>query len=773
MHYLFMDFNYARCFLNFQGQRALPVLPRLTMPGHRLDPPCGRIAPAPAPISPTGPHRLFADVEGEALHVKILAAAAKDAVAEGGSVPGSKARLWRRVREFNACVPYSGLQPPVDVPDVTLMALLSMLPAPPNLPPEAPPPPPLSPKAAATLTGLVSCLRRLLGSTSAANMVTAMPVAVGRITGLLRSGSEAVAAEAASLVAILIGGGPGETGLASNVKGERHANLTHAKSAFLGHQSHITVLVNRLTPSSVSPLLSMAVVEVLEAMLCEPLSETTDYSTFVEMLRQVAGLKRRLFSLFAHPAESVRETIAVIMRTIAEEDAIAAESMRDAALRDGALLRHMVHAFFLVPGERRDVSRQLVALWADAHPPAADLLSRVLPPGLVAYLHTRPTEEEDDDLQAYQSHGTAVNFAARRKQRRILQRRRGRTPRLKNQPAVGGTEGLLDSLNQIAASSNGSVQVGHLISPGASAGGQSVPILVVNHPTTAESLVSVEHGGDAHVQQSHSSPAVGTSAVGEIEGQPSVPSQVVFPAPAQVISENAPVGSGRLLCNWAQFWRAFSLDHSRADLIWNERTRQELREALQAEVHHLDVEKERTADVLPLAGEGENEEISNQLSWNYAEFAVRYPSLSKEVCVGEYYLRLLLDGGGTTTSRAQDFPLRDPILFFRALYHRFLCDADIGLTVEGAEGDELGASGDWCDMGGLDGFGGGGGSSVRELCARAMTIVYMQHYQSIGPFDGTAHVTVLLDRTNDRALRHRLLLLLKVCTSDRLICLQI
>eukprot|EP00249_Psilotum_nudum_P032865 c48975_g1_i1 orf=3-221(-) len=65
-------------------------------------------------------------------------------------------------------------------------------------------------------------------------------------------------------------------------------------------------------------------------------------------------------------------------------------------------------------------------------------------------------------------------------------------------------------------------------------------------------------------------------------------------------------------------------------------------------------------------------------------------------------------------------------------------------------------------MGQLDGFGGGGSSSVRELCARAMTIVYEQHYLVIGTFDGTAHITALLDRTNDRALRHRLLLLLKV-----------
>jgi DnaJ family protein C protein 13 len=239
-----------------------------------------------------------------------------------------------------------------------------------------------------------------------------------------------------------------------------------------------------------------------------------------------------------------------------------------------------------------------------------------------------------------------------------------------------------------------------------------------------------------------------------------------IPAPAQVVVENTPVGSGRLLCNWPEFWRAFDLDHNRADLIWNERTRQELRESLQAEVHKLDVEKERTEDIVP--GGATLEMMSGvesvpQISWNYSEYSVRYPSLSKEVCVGQYYLRLLLESG--SGGRAQDFPLRDPVAFFRALYHRFLCDADTGLTVDGAVPDELGASDDWCDMGRLDGFGGGGGSSVRELCARAMAIVYEQHNKTIGPFEGTAHITVLLDSTDDRALRHRLLVLLKECVN--------
>ncbi|RYR76575.1 hypothetical protein Ahy_A01g001155 isoform E [Arachis hypogaea] len=85
-------------------------------------------------------------------------------------------------------------------------------------------------------------------------------------------------------------------------------------------------------------------------------------------------LKCRLFALFGHLAESVRETVAVIMRSIAEEDAIAVESVREASVHDGALLRHLLHAFFLPAGERREVSRQLVALWADSYQPALELL---------------------------------------------------------------------------------------------------------------------------------------------------------------------------------------------------------------------------------------------------------------------------------------------------------------------------------------------------------------------------------------------------------------
>ncbi|KAL4589683.1 hypothetical protein LXL04_002591 [Taraxacum kok-saghyz] len=729
----------VRDMIQTEGQCSIPVLPRLTMPGHPIDPPCGR---AHLQFPQASQQRSRADMETATMHLKHLAAAAKDAVAESGSIPGSRAKLWRRIREFNACISYIGVPPNIEVPEVTLMALITMLPAAPNLPPESPPLPPPSPKAAATVTGFVACLRRLMASRTATSHVMSFPAAVGRIMGLLRNGSEGVAAEASELIAVLIGGGPEDNNtntnnnyLLTDSKGDQHATIMHTKSVLFAHQGSLVILVNRLKSMSVSPLLSMSIVEVLEAMVCEPHGETTQYSVFVELLRQVAGLRRRLFALFGHPAESVRETVAVIMRTIAEEDAIAAESMRDAALRDGALLRHLLSALFLVPGERREVSRQLVALWADSYQPALELLSRVLPPGLVAYLHTR---SEGDVPEEDYPEGSIMSS----RRRRLLQQRKNHTVKSVTSPRT----------NTLSSEP-----------PFTSTGVTSTVFTGENLSSELPSVDQSTIGASPDAQSVPDNPlveSVVTNSV-DLENASGVQNTELI-APAQIVIEDTPVGSGRLLLNWPEFWRAFSLDHNRADLIWNERTRQELRSALQSEVHKLDVEKERTEDIVPggASPSDTNQDGQPQISWNYTEFSVRYPSLSKEVCVGQYYLRLLLESG--MNARAEKFPLRDPVAFFRALYHRFLCDADTGLTVDGAVPDEMGASDDWCDMGRLDGFGGGGGFSVRELCARAMAIVYEQHYLTIGSFEGTAHMTVLLDRTDDRALRHRLLLLLKV-----------
>lgn len=78
----------------------------------------------------------------------------------------------------------------------------------------------------------------------------------------------------------------------------------------------------------------------------------------------------------------------------------------------------------------------------------------------------------------------------------------------------------------------------------------------------------------------------------------------------------------------------FTIDHATSSLIWNYKTREELREALENEIRSFTIDKD-------LSG-------TTDISWNYVEFEVRYESLSEEIKIGDYYLRLLLDEGGST-----------------------------------------------------------------------------------------------------------------------------
>jgi hypothetical protein len=78
----------------------------------------------------------------------------------------------------------------------------------------------------------------------------------------------------------------------------------------------------------------------------DPGARTTDPALQDAALQAAAALGRPLFALFNHPASRVADGTAVIMRAIAERGAAAAAPMRDASLREGALLHHLQLALF-------------------------------------------------------------------------------------------------------------------------------------------------------------------------------------------------------------------------------------------------------------------------------------------------------------------------------------------------------------------------------------------------------------------------------------------
>ncbi|XP_034177741.1 receptor mediated endocytosis 8 isoform X3 [Osmia lignaria lignaria] len=157
--------------------------------------------------------------------------------------------------------------------------------------------------------------------------------------------------------------------------------------------------------------------------------------------------------------------------------------------------------------------------------------------------------------------------------------------------------------------------------------------------------------------------------------------------------------------NWNLFYYKFNQDHSLPNLIWNHKTREELRTALENEIRAFSSDKDLAGGTL--------------IAWNHREFEVQYQCLSDEVKIGDYYLRLLLE------KDSPDSPIRKSYEFFNDLYHRFILTTKV---------------------------------EMKCLCLQAMTIVYERYYEDTGPFSDTKYIVGMLERCTDRMERDRLVM---------------
>lgn len=152
--------------------------------------------------------------------------------------------------------------------------------------------------------------------------------------------------------------------------------------------------------------------------------------------------------------------------------------------------------------------------------------------------------------------------------------------------------------------------------------------------------------------------------------------------------------------NLALFYYQFGRDHNLPNLIWNHKTREELRVSLENELRQFQADKD-----LSVGG--------TLVAWNYEEFEVQYPCLADEIKIGDYYIRLILE--------QNDWPenlVTDPVELFNALYRRVLCRNRIN-------DDQM---------------------TVTSL--QALAKVYRRYYQRIGAFGDMAYILQLLDRVS-------------------------
>ncbi|XP_076446613.1 dnaJ homolog subfamily C member 13-like isoform X1 [Babylonia areolata] len=159
--------------------------------------------------------------------------------------------------------------------------------------------------------------------------------------------------------------------------------------------------------------------------------------------------------------------------------------------------------------------------------------------------------------------------------------------------------------------------------------------------------------------------------------------------------------------NWPLFYYYFNRDHAKPNLLWNYKTREELREAFENEMRAFNVDKELGSNCI--------------VAWNHQEFEVPYHCLSEEIKIGDYYLRLLLEEDEESEETSA---IKKSYEFFNDLYHRFLLTPKI---------------------------------PMKCMCLQAMAIVYGRCHEEIGAFNDTRYIVGMLERCTDKLERDRLI----------------
>ncbi|KAI5693331.1 hypothetical protein M8J75_013933 [Diaphorina citri] len=424
------------------------------------------------------------------------------------------------------------------------------------------------------------------------------------------------------------------------------------KSCLLSNHKFLDALLNmwiRHVTLGTGALVVSAMLDFLTFALCIPYSETTESKHFDALLLLVARRGRPLFQHFQHPSLSIIKGAGLIMRALIEEgEPETARRLQHLALCEAALPRHLLAALFSGSDRsdtmHRQLSRHLIGLWVTDNEAAHALLSRILPLGLLQFL------ESDEEVPP---------------------------------DAVEEDVELRDNLKLAVDHATRNQRNPHLVK-------------IERHIKTLEkSLESALQHWSVSLGLDQSLRPGGGASTGSTNHKDR---PIVLRKRRERVKASA---------NWKLFYYKFAGNHSLPSLIWNHKTREELREALEKELRAFYADRDNMGAAV--------------ISWNHHEFEVVYSSLQDELCIDGYYLRILLE------SSSQDLGIRSPLTFFNNLYHRFLLTQRIDMKCQ---------------------------------CLQAMSIVYNQYSDTIGLFPDIRCVILMLARTQDKLERDRLVIFL-------------
>ncbi|CAH0514002.1 unnamed protein product [Peronospora belbahrii] len=470
-------------------------------------------------------------------------------------------------------------------------------------------------------------------------------------------------------------------------------------------------------------LVMMGVLQILEGCLCSRATTTGP----VELKALIEGVAKSystlLKVLFQSRCATTVEACTLLLKTTLEEcDPVVASTIRDKALTEGIVLRHFYQGLFDESFDQRCVSRYLVSLWMSNHDASKQLLSRIIPSGFFYLLNeppSTPAEVEDYDRLERQA------MEAERHERFGEENddRVSSTSRLTNQNGSIGwlSRGQPSSLADSDASREKPFQKSDLTEDMGDIDEEIRRLSATNLPATEicssilgerSSLARTGGNGrdcfDTPIENGRSKARMLRKLISSVDGtivrSPSSPRHADILRSSSygstprlrkrdvALSFFGTLGgkktpyrghnfskakryavprSGRVQANFRLLFYMISQDHETVDLIWNKKTREELRIALYNAVKHF------TRFQITLGG--------MKARWNFEDFSVSYPSLANEVMVGGCYIGILahlrskISFFGTVTDEDEFMALtpeqvhvRNPAAVLAALYVRML-----------------------------------------------------------------------------------------------------
>lgn len=424
--------------------------------------------------------------------------------------------------------------------------------------------------------------------------------------------------------------------------------------------------VMTFTPNS---LVIVGAAALLESVVCSKRDTSSP-----ELLNKVLDLLSNRYEVLAHMLRSnafiIIENAAILMFVLLKNRPSVASPFRELALSDSLVLKHFYHAVFSNSVAQRFISRFLVATWMAGpaqNNPAKSLLTRIIPSGLVEYLkHISITEEHRKNL---------------------------------------------DELEEEFYTSYG--------------GGFSKRTSSVSLPKTNEFHIRMRKKISAVLKESIIDRPVNKVPLNmQMQREHETPSTNFVPAPLPTIAVSSATtahsqhGASTGPENYRIMFHVMTQDHKLPDLIWNEQTRLELRNTLNAEL--VEFEREQR-----LRGLG-------KIAWNYQQFFVKYESIGEELQVGPIYIHYFLEAGDSFVRALQN---PSHVVLFEKLFRRVLVNVERN-------------------------------SSLSILCTRCLCRLYSVCKDIIGAFDDMLLTIRMLEQASNLELQHCIIDLLELLSGE-------